>query len=540
MTQEDDHRDTSGNPPGEPGGGGAPEAAPPPASGGWAAPGQDASSASDTPSGGQPGPAPAGHAPQGPPSFAPPEQAPGYGQQGYGQAPAPGHEQPGYEQPGYGQIPSPGQAYGGQAYGGQAPGYGQQPGHDQYGQPAYGQQPGHGQYGHGQQSQWQQSGYGQPGYGQPGYGQSPYGGQPGYGQPGYGAPAGYGQQPPYGQPRAPKPGVVALRPMTLGDVYNGAFSLIRNNPKTTVGLTLVVMAIASIISSIGASGYLSDYGAFIDQVMSDPASVDPDDPFPFSGWSLAAMYGGGLLTQAGVILVTGLLTAVVGMAALGHKLSPAQAWAAVRDRIWSVVGLALLQLLIFFGLSMVVATVGFVALFLGVFLAVSGSEGVGITVIIASLVLGFGGGIALAAWIYIRIYFAMPVVVLERLGAGAALARSWRLTQGRWWRTFGIALLAFILMAFVSSLLSTPFGLLSAVFVLISPGAAWTAIASGAVVYVGSVVASAITTPFTVGVNTLLYVDARMRSEGLDLKLHQAAQAGYEAGPEIYLPEPRT
>ncbi|MFF8766219.1 glycerophosphoryl diester phosphodiesterase membrane domain-containing protein [Nocardiopsis dassonvillei] len=534
MTQEDDHRDTSGNPPDGPDGGGASEAAPPPASSGWAAPGQEGpSSASSAPSGTGPDSASAGQTPQGQPDFAPPEQTPGYGQQGYGQAPAPG----------YGPTAAPGQDPGRQGASGQQ-GHGQQPGYGQYGQhasgqqpsqgggygqqPAYGQQPGYGQYGHGQQAQWQQSGYGQ----QPGYGQ--YGQQPGYGQPGY------GQQPPYGQPRAPKPGVVALRPMTLGDIYNGAFSLIRNNPKTTVGLTLVVMAVASIISSVGAGAYLSDYGAFLDQVMADPASIDPNDPFPFSGWSVVANYAGTLLTQAGIILVTGLLTAVVGMAVLGRKLSPSEAWAAVKDRIGAVVGLALLQLLIFFALSMVIVVVGFVGLFLGVFVAVSSSQGLGVTIVIASVVLGIIGGIALMAWIYIRIYFAMPIVVLERVGVGAALARSWRLTQGRWWRTFGIALLAVILMGFVSGLLSTPFGVISAIFILVAPGATWAAVASGAVVYVGTVIASAITTPFTVGVTTLLYVDARMRSEGLDLKLHQVAQAGYEAGPEIYLPEPRT
>ncbi|WP_150252025.1 glycerophosphoryl diester phosphodiesterase membrane domain-containing protein [Nocardiopsis deserti] len=517
MTQEDDHRDTSGNPPDGPDGGGASEAAPPPASGAWAAPGQEGPpSAPSTPPGGQPGSAPAGQAPQGQPGFAPPEQTPGYGRQGSDAGQAPPGQQPGYDQ------------YGWHASGQQPPrggGYGQQP--------AYGQQPGHGPYGHGQQAQWQQYGYGQ----QPGYGQ--YGQQPGYGQPGYGAPAGYGQQLPYGQPRALKPGVVALRPMTLGDILNGAFSLIRNNPKTTVGLALIVMAVASIISSVGVSGYMSDYGAFVDQVMSDPASVDPNDPFPFSGWSLAAAYGGGLLTQAGIILVTGLLTAVVGMAVLGHKLSPRQAWDAVKGRIWGVVGLAVLKLLYLFIASFVIMLVVVLGLVLGVFVGVSGDQAVGVVIAVAAVLLGLGAT-ALATWIYIRIYFAMPIVVLERLGVGAALARSWRLNRGRWWRTFGISLLAFVLMFFVSGLLSTPFSLLSVIPTFVAPGETWAAVVAGAVIYVGNVVVYALTAPFTVGVATLLYVDARMRGEGLDLKLHNAAQAGYEAGPEIYLPEPRT
>src|SRR6202035_3217258 len=110
---------------------------------------------------------------------------PDYGQGGY---PPPGYPPPGYGAPGYGQ-----------------PGYGQ-------------------------------PGYGQPGYGQPGYAQPGFGGPPRYGRPGYGPP--YGQQA-YGQavygagrpagggwaPPAPMPGGVPLRPLTVGDMLSGAFTL---------------------------------------------------------------------------------------------------------------------------------------------------------------------------------------------------------------------------------------------------------------------------------------------------------------------------
>lgn len=388
-------------------------------------------------------------------------------------------------------------------------------------------------------------GFAAPGHQQPGF-TAPGHQQPGFAAPGQGAPA-HGGHAPYpghapfhGGPRVPKPGVVALRPMTLGDILNGAFSLIRNNPKTTVGLSLVVMAVASIVSSIGFGGYMSDYGVLLDQAMTDPAAVDPNDPLPFSTWSLVAMYGGALLTYAGTTLVTGLLTAVVGMAVLGHKLSPAQAWAAVKDRIGAVVGLALLQLLIFFGLTLVILVVGVVGLFLGLFLAVSGNQTVGVIVIALSVVLGFLGGLALASWIYVRLYLAMPVVVLERLGVGASLARSWRLTRGSWWRVFGIVLVATLLIGLVGGLLSTPFSLVAAIPSIFAPGEAWAAVAAGALIYVGDVLISSVTAPFTVGVATLLYVDLRMRREGLDLRLHEAARTGREVGPQIYLPEPRT
>src|SRR5215831_16079644 len=54
-----------------------------------------------------------------------------------------------------------------------------------------------------------------------GYGQGGYG-PPGYGPPGYGAPRG-GWAPP---PQAPKPGVIPLRPVAVGEILDGAFTSI--------------------------------------------------------------------------------------------------------------------------------------------------------------------------------------------------------------------------------------------------------------------------------------------------------------------------
>ncbi|HSK58429.1 MAG TPA: hypothetical protein VK935_05175, partial [Actinomycetospora sp.] len=110
----------------------------------------------------------------------------------------------------------------------------------------------------------QQQGYGQQGYGQQGYGQSgpqPYygaGQQQGYGQQGYGQ-QGYGQQPapgvpPYGRPQAPwgsrpvddKPGVVPLRPLGLGEVLDGAVSVLRRYPRPSLGLAALVALVSTV------------------------------------------------------------------------------------------------------------------------------------------------------------------------------------------------------------------------------------------------------------------------------------------------------
>ncbi|CAL9543320.1 hypothetical protein SUDANB121_04302 [Nocardiopsis dassonvillei] len=542
MTQEDDHRNPPGGTPEEPVDGGSPAAGAqegPGAAESWAPPEQGASAPEAGGAHAQPAPRHPSFAPPGtgaPEGFAAPGSAgPGTGGQDAGFA-APGSGGPADQAPpapGYGQQAGHGGPYGyGQQYGGR-------PGHG----PTGPQAPGHGH------PQAPAQGFAAPGYGQqPGYGPppgqaqwaGPQGPQTGQWQAapgGYPQGAGYGH-PGYGQvPQAPKPGVVALRPMTLGDILNGAFTLIRRNPRTMVGLALMIMAVTGVISSIGFGGYASTYGVFLDQLMNDPMALDPNDPLPIGPWAIAAMYAGGLLSSLGIAIVTGLLTATVGMAVLGRKLSPSEAWASAKGRIRPVIGLALLRLLIDMAITTVVVVIGVAAVLVGMLIMTGGSEGAGAAVIILGLLAAIAVWIVLRVWIFVRIKFAMPAVVLERIGVGSALGRSWRLTQGSWWRIFLVLFLTLLISYFVTNILITPFTLGGMVPAALAPGALWAAVLAGALMFIGQALTYAIVTPFEVGVTTLLYVDLRMRREGLDLKLHTAAASGGEVGPEVYLPE---
>src|SRR5689334_11680244 len=93
-----------------------------------------------------------------------------------------------------------------------------------------------------------------PGYPPPGYQGYPPPGYQGYPPPGY-PPFGYQALPP--APPAIKPGVIPLRPLTLTDILNGAFSYIRTNPKATLGLTTVVVVIAQLIGLVLQIGPLA-------------------------------------------------------------------------------------------------------------------------------------------------------------------------------------------------------------------------------------------------------------------------------------------
>ena len=465
----------------------------------------------DTPPGGE------SDGPPGPMGEPGPGQ-PGAGQPGSGQPGYPPYGQPGYGQPAYGQ-PGPGQA--GYPPSGQ-PG---QAGYPPYGQPGHGQ-PGYGQPGSGQ------AGY--PPYGQPGQAGYPPYGQPGYGQPGYGQP-GYGQPGPGGWYVAPAPGGVPLRPLSLGDILNGAVTLARRNPAATFGLAAIVMTIYGVISAIVGQLDRSTFGSFQNALNRDQGTGTLTQAQ--TGHLLATFFGA-LLPALGVAIVlslvlnaalSGMLSAVIGRAVLGRKVTLAEAWQ--QGRIGVVIGTTLLLLLLGICVPLPVA-VAVVVLAL-------------LHAAPAAVALGVIGGIASVVFeivLMVRLSLALPAAVLERLSPGAAIRRSWQLSHGSFWRLFGILLLTAIIVGIAADVLTIPFALLGvAVGGSFSTFTIATSSSVAAVIIsaIGSIVAATITRPVSAGVTVLLYADLRMRREGLDLRLRMAAQQQTLTGEEfagVWLP----
>ncbi len=117
-----------------------------------------------------------------------------------------------------------------------------------------------------------------------------------------------------------------------------------------------------------------------------------------------------------------------------------------------------------------------------------------------------------------------PALVLERIGVIASLRRSRRLVTGSWWRVFGILLLATIIAFVLSGIIAIPFQVIGTIV-----GGGFEDVdapfSMGALVItsIGSVIATTITLPFAAAISVLLYIDQRMRREGLDLELARAA-----------------
>jgi hypothetical protein len=334
-----------------------------------------------------------------------------------------------------------------------------------------------------------------PGYGPPGGGQPPAYGPPGYGQPGYGQAAGYGPGG-WNAAGAPQPGGIPLRPLGLGDIWSGAVTAIRRNPVATVGLAAIVLGIAGVLTTVISIIVATGNGS--------ASTVGPG--------TLLAL----LLSLVGELVLTGLLTMVIGRGVLGQKVSIGRAWALVRGRLWALLGATVLILLIYVG-----AWVPWTAVLILLIVAHLGWAAV------AWGILGGLATIAVTALVLVRLSLAIPATVLERCGPAACLRRSWNLTRGTFWRLFGILLLTGLVVGLASVILRIPFLIVSGVIggTGLGTGAGASAsVASVIVSGIGGIVAGAIVAPVVSGVVVLLYLDMRMRKEGLDLALANAAR----------------
>jgi hypothetical protein len=348
-------------------------------------------------------------------------------------------------------------------------------------------------------------------------GQQPYvppGQQPPYVAPGppqggWGPPPGAFRPP----PPPPKPGIIALRPLGVGEILDGAISAIRGYPRMMLGLSAVVAAITQVLIVPVTWLLLRDTG---DQAFSfdQPATSTPEEDVTFAASAITATGVQVVVTLVASLVLTGILTVAVSRAVLGQSISARDAWAQARPRLPALLGVTGLVLLIVLGLAVL-------ALAPGVILALAGAPTVAIAI---AFILGVPAFVAVAAYLYTAFALAPPAIVLERQGVVASLRRSRSLVRGAWWRTFGILLLVNLIAQVLAGILGVPFTVLTLLVAWVTgDGLNVYAILPLLVTALGTIVASAVTWPFTAVSTALIYVDRRMRREALDLELARAA-----------------
>jgi len=308
---------------------------------------------------------------------------------------------------------------------------------------------------------------------------------------------------------AHKPGAMPLRPLTLGDMYDAAFRIIRFNPKATVGSAVLVSAVAWVIPVVVTAVLSFTVGASLDATDSDSEA----DLVGVVG-SLGSLGLGTVLSTFGTILVTGMISHVAAAAAVGRRLTLGEAWAATRGKRWRLVGLALLL-----GFSVVLILGVYVLLWVGVVVAAGDS----VALIVAWGLVSVPLFVCFMVWFWVRLYYLpVPALMLEPVGIFGAIGRGFALTRKQFWRTFGIALLTVLVVAIAANVVGVPISIAAQILIAFA-GLKYTLIILTVTQALSQVISAAFVTPFTSSVTSLQYLDQRMRKEAFDVELMQLA-----------------
>jgi hypothetical protein len=303
----------------------------------------------------------------------------------------------------------------------------------------------------------------------PPYGPS-YG--PPYGQPGWGPPSPYPPLPKAGSART---GPLPLHPMTLGDILDGAFKLLKANVRTIVLVAAVFLVPINLVAGFFQRDLLGGYGFL--QLANDPSLIDQANADPSNALLLSAV-----LAALASFLITpfigGAVSKIVAASYLGEDPEPGPVMRATARRFLALLGA--------FFFTLLLKLVGLLVCVVGVLVPMT--------------------------------FFLVttPAVMVEELGPIQAMARSVTLVRTRFWPVMGIGVLSGLLASVLESILSWPFGLAAGLI-----GFRWGWILAA----IGEILPALVTMPLVAIVATLVYFDLRIRNEGFDLQMIAAELA---------------
>ena len=312
-----------------------------------------------------------------------------------------------------------------------------------------------------------------------------------------------------------QPGIIPLRPLTVGELFNGAFQAVRVNPQTMFGFAFAIMAVVGLVQAFFASSSTSSLTRAL-------SSGDTDDLIYSLGSNMGSFATDGLTLLATAFL-SGMLALTVWDAVLGRKSSPADAWHRFSPRFVPVLLATLLIGIIEFVAIVVVLLVFLIPFFLVVANAATArsldSASAGIGGALSIIFLMIVALIVIACFLTVKFAFTSSAVVLEGLGPVDAMKRSWSLSKGSFWRILGRILLIGIVTTLITSVLGAIVGAILGVGANAAESLGLLVAFSAFV----SALLSAVVIPVQSSFYTLMYLDERMRKENLAPMIAQEA-----------------
>ncbi|NUT70008.1 hypothetical protein [Pseudarthrobacter sp. C4D7] len=307
-----------------------------------------------------------------------------------------------------------------------------------------------------------------------------------------------------------------MRPLMFGEVLDGSFQSIRRNAKAMLGGGLLAQSLSAVLAAV-ITGVAATSSRSIESWATTASSTD------IASLGIGLMVSFTILSILSVfmsVVLQGAMVVPVARAVLNRPTGFRRMLSLVRPRLGALarlaavlVGAAAVAILIFFALIVLL------------FSNVRGAA----ALLAFPLMMGFA---VLFLWVAIKLMVAPAAVVIEELGAFAGLRRSWVLTRANWWRILGITLVVGILVAVITQVVLIPASLLPTILSgVVSPhggsgqDATVTAVVGVLTAVLGALV-GAVGYAFQTSVMALLYMDLRMRKDGLDIVLLRELESG--------------
>jgi hypothetical protein len=255
-----------------------------------------------------------------------------------------------------------------------------------------------------------------------------------------------------------------LRPLSMGEILDAGFKLFRHRFGALMVCALVPVVPLTILSMVVVAS--TDPTAFD----VDGTAMPGDDGSVIIGNLLDRLF-----TGAAAALAVAACFKIISSAYLGERASAGESLRYGLTR--------LLALMVAYIVLSILVPIGLIFLLIpGIFLAVKWS-------------------------------LTYAAIAGERTGPFAGMGRSWELTKGHWWRTFGtlviVALLALVL----------TFALLAVIGAGAAASDSISDTAYAVVITLATIIVLAIVYPLLAAIITVLYYDLRVRNEGFDLQL---------------------
>lgn len=316
-------------------------------------------------------------------------------------------------------------------------------------------------------------------------------------------PPGYGYGYPY--PQGTPVSTSGLRPRSIGELLDAAFTLYRRNFLLLVAIAAVVQLPYAVLQLVvyrvadigGRLGSLQTFGTTINN---QGGRLTPEQSSQLTGdiGAFAVYIGVLLVVQYFIVYPLSLAatTHAVSSRYLDQAVSVGGSYRAALGMWRSLIAMILLLAVMIGGL------------FVGaIVLAVL--TGAAALVFLLVLVVG-----VFAIVVLVRTTVAAQTIVIERTSGRGGLRRSWHLTGGFFWRIVGIMLVLGILQAIVGAVLALPAAALASGLSLDTQQMISQAVSAASAIFVA---------PVTLVTLTLLYYDLRIRREGFDLEMLTAA-----------------